>query len=180
MTGARFSKVPSFCQADFKQAPDLDGVDFPLPPAEPLMSGDPDLIPKYRAFRRMAIQSADYDREQRAFKGEMRSRRWKIDKFWHPEGFFGWCYDWAADCGRSIVRPFAIWLLSVFVFAVLYLPEGKKHWIAAFGRRLDFVKSLYISGRNALVLSSGGKDDRITQAYQCLFGPDGKPTFPTA
>ena len=32
-------------------------------------------------LRRMAIQSADYDREQRAFKGEMRSRRWKIDKF---------------------------------------------------------------------------------------------------
>jgi hypothetical protein len=39
-----------------------------------------------------------------------------------------------------------------------------------------FVKSLYISGRDALVLSSGGKDDRVTKAYQCLFGdviPDG-------
>ncbi len=177
LTGTYFSKVPSFCQADFKQAPDLDGVDFPLPPAEPLMSGDEELIPKYRAIRRMAIQSADYDREQQAFKGEMRSRRWKIDTFWHPEGFFGWCYDWSADCGRSIIRPFGIWVLSVFVFAVLYLPEGKNALDRCVsGDGSIFVKSLYISGRNALVLSSGGKNDRITKAYQCLFGssiPDG-------
>ncbi len=34
-----------------------------------------------------------------------------------------------------------------------------------------FVKSLYISGRNALVVSSGGRDERVTQAYRCLFGP---------
>ena len=98
---------------------------------------------------------------------------------WHPEGFFGWCYDWAADCGRSIIRPFAIWLLSVFVFAVLYLPAGKNALDACVsGEGSIFVKSLYISGRNALVLSSGGKDDRIVQAYECLFGsvariPDG-------
>ena len=162
LSGASFSKVPCFSQADFKQAPDLDGVLFPLPPAEPLRSADGSLIPKYRALRRMAIQSADYDREQRAFKGEMRSRRWTVDKFWHPEGFFGWCYDWAADCGRSIIRPFAIWLLSVFVFAVLYLPAGKNALSPCVsGSGSVFVKSLYISGRNALVLSSGGKDDRI-------------------
>ncbi len=180
LTGARFTETPNFSQADFKQAPDLDGVDFPVPPAEPLVSGDPSLIPKYRAIRRMAIQSADYDREQRAFKGEMRSRRWKIDTFWYPEGFFGWCYDWAADCGRSIVRPFTIWLISVFVFAVLYLPSGKNaldHCVSS--ENSIFVKSLYISARNALVLSTGGKDDRITQAYQCLFeGADGKMHIP--
>jgi len=177
LSGASFSTVPSFCQADFKQAPDLDGVHFPLPPAEPLTSGDKDLIPKFRAIRRMAIQSADYDREQMAFKGEMRSRRWSVDKFWHPEGFFGWCYDWAADCGRSILRPFAIWLLSVFVFAVFYLPAGKNALDRCVsGDGSIFVRSLYLSGRNALVLSSGGKDDRITKAYQCLFDgsiPDG-------
>jgi len=173
LTETHFSKMPDFCQADFKQAPDLDDVDFPLPPAEPLTIGDKDLIPKYRTIRRMAMQSADYDREQRAFKGEMRSRRWGIDKFWHPEGFFGWCYDWAADCGRSIIRPFAIWLLSIFVFAVLYLPAGNNALdTCVSGKDSIFVKSLYISGRNALVLSTGGKDDRITQAYRCLFGPD--------
>ena len=172
LTRTHFSKMPDFCQADFKQAPDLDDVDFPLPPAEPLTSGDKDLIPKYRTIRRMAMQGADYDREQRAFKGEMRSRRWSIDKFWHPEGFFGWCYDWAADCGRSIIRPFTIWLLSIFVFAILYLPAGNNALdTCVSGKDSIFVKSLYVSGRNALVLSSGGKDDRITQAHRCLFGP---------
>ena len=90
------------------------------------MSGDPLLLfQNTERFRRMAIQSADYDWEERAFRGEIRwARRWKIDKFWHPVGIFGWCYDWAANCGRWIEQPFAIWLLSVFVFAVLYLPEG--------------------------------------------------------
>ena len=167
LTGAYFSKVPSFCQADFKQAPDLDGVDFPLPPAEPLTSGDKDLIPKYRAIRRMAIQSADYDREQRAFKGEMRSRRWKIDKSGILKGF---------SAGVTIGPPIAgarssglsrFGLLSVLVFAVLYLPAGKNALDRCVsGDGSIFVKSLYISGRNALVLSSGGKDERITQAYR--------------
>ena len=176
LTSACFSKVPNFSQADFKQAPDLDSVRFPLPRAEPLLSGEPSLIPQYRMLRRMAIQSADYDREQRAFKGETRSRRWKIDKFWHPEGFFGWCYDWAADCGRSILRPFAIWLLSVFVFAVLYLPAGKN---ALDGCVSDdgsmFWNSLYISGRNALVVSTAGKSESAVKAYQCLFSSNSAP-----
>ena len=148
-------------------------MSFPLPSAEPLLSGNKDLIPKYRALRRMAIQGADYEREQMALKGEMRSRRWSIDKQWQPEGFLGWCYDWAADCGRSIIRPSLIWLASIFVFAILYLPAGKSAWDTCIsGKGPIIVKSLFISGRNAWVLSSVAKDERAIQAYRCLFGPD--------
>ena len=53
----------------------------------------------------MAIQGADYEREQMAFKGELRSRRWTTDKWWHLGTWFGMFYDGVADCGRSIVRP---------------------------------------------------------------------------
>ena len=120
LTGAYFSKVPNFCQADFKQAPDLDGVDFPLPDAKPAVIGDPELIPKYRAIRRMAIQGADYESEHKAFKGELRSRRWCIDKWWHPSAWLGVLYDGIADCGRSITQPAIAWAVTIIVFAAFY------------------------------------------------------------
>jgi len=174
LTGASFSRVPNFCQADFKQAPDLDGATFPLPDAEPLANGDPDLIPKYRALRRMAIQGADYEREQMAFKGELRSRRWTIDKWWHLGLWLGLCYDGFADCGRSFIRPFALWAFSSFGFALFYLrsaiditPEAWRECLSNGGD--PWAKALYISGRNALVLTSG-RDPRVDVAYKCLFG----------
>ena len=103
MMGATFKKVPSFNQADFKQAPDLDNVDFPLPGY--WRRGDHKLIPLYRAIRRMAIQSADYEREQMAFKGETRSKRGTEHKPWHTAFWFGIAYDAFSDFGRSIARP---------------------------------------------------------------------------
>ncbi len=175
LTGAAFSKVPAFNQADFKQAPDLDAAHFPLPRFWSL--GDPALIAKYRAIRRIAIQGADYEREQMAFKGELRSRRWTTDKLRHPGLWLGIFYDAFADCGRSIVRPAALWLLSVAAFAVMYLrmadPAG---WTCG----TPFVKALFLSGRNGLVLFSGSRDARIAQAYQCLYGGGAEPDIPDA
>ena len=170
LTGANFSKVPSFCQADFKQAPDLDGVRFPTPDAEPFVSGDPDLIPKYRAIRRMAIQGADYDREQRAFKGELRSRRWTTDRWWHPSLSLGILYDGIADCGRSIIQPFAVWAATIIAFATFYWSRA----IAGAEIRCaehdgPFVQALYLSVKNALVLFAGTRDARVNQAYVCLY-----------
>ena len=84
------------------------------------MIGDPALIPKYRALRRMAIQGADYESEHKAFKGELRSRRWRIDKWWHPSAWLGVLYDGIADCGRSITQPAIAWAATILVFAAFY------------------------------------------------------------
>ena len=108
MTGATFAQVPAFNQADFKQAPDLDDVRFPLPGF--WRGGKAELVAKYRALRRMAIQGADYEREQMAYKGELRARRWTVDKWWSIGTWIGLFYDAFADCGRSIVRPANAWL----------------------------------------------------------------------
>jgi len=174
MPGAQSSIVPAFNQADFKQAPDLDDVDFPIPGPWPWHSDKKPLIAQYRAIRRMAIQGADYENEWKAFKGELRSRRWAVDKFWHPGLWLGLFYDGVADCGRSIWRPAVTLLASVFVFAIAYvrLSEG---WTC----NTPFLKSVYVSGRNALVLFSGGRDARISQAYECLYGgTDAEPQIP--
>ena len=73
LKGAKFAQVPAFNQSDFKQAPFLDEVSFPIPGF--FRMGKEELISHYHAIRRMAIQGADYEREHMALKGELRSRR---------------------------------------------------------------------------------------------------------
>ena len=119
MTGAAFAKTPAFAQADFGRAPDFGGVRLPLPRF--WLGGDAGLIAKYSAIRRLAIQGADYEREHMAFKGELRSRRWAVDRWWHPGLWLGLFYDGVADCGRSIVRPLAAWLALLAIFPAFYL-----------------------------------------------------------
>ena len=172
MTEAEFERVPAFNQADFKQAPELDNVKFPLP----FFWGDAELIARYRTIRRMAIQGADYEREQMAFKGELRSRRWTADKWWSIGTWLGLIYDGIADCGHSIVRPVLLWLASVPVFALLYLRAAEQ--AEGWGCSTPFIKALFLAGRNALVLFSGGRDARIAQAYRCLYGGNGEPQIP--
>jgi uncharacterized protein YjbI with pentapeptide repeats len=169
-SGATFAKVPALSQSDFKQAPDLDSVSFPIPSF--WGRGDAKLVPQYRAIRRMAIQGADYEREQMAYKGELRSRRWTVDK-WGPALWLGIFYDGVADCGRSILRPLAIWFASIAVFAAIYLRLSDGWTCGA-----PFIKALFLSGRNALVLFNGARDARIAQAYQCLFGGNPEPDIP--
>lgn len=119
MQCAKFAKVPSFSQADFKQAPDLDGVGFPLPNF--WCSGELDLVPHYRAIRRIAIQGADFGREQMAFKGEVRSKRGSEHKPWDLLYWVGLTYDAFSDYGRSIARPLVIGFLLVYSFAGIHL-----------------------------------------------------------
>jgi hypothetical protein len=40
---------------------------------------------------------------------------------------------------------------------------------------VPFLKALFLSGRNAMVVFSGGQDERVSQAYRCLFGGAGIP-----
>ncbi len=90
--------------------------------------------------------------------------------------WLGILYDAVADCGRSIVRPALTWFASVFAFAVLYKHMGEGTWTCG----TPFVKALFLSGRNALVLFSGSRDARIAQAYQCLYGGNSEPDIPDA
>jgi hypothetical protein len=118
----------------------------------------------------MAIQSADYEREQMAFKSELRSRRWCIDKWRHPSAWLGVLYDVIADCGRSITQPAMAWAVTLIVFAAFY---WSKAFAGAEGRCADgggpIVQALYLSVKNGLVLFAGTRDARVNQAYLCLY-----------
>jgi uncharacterized protein YjbI with pentapeptide repeats len=178
MTGADFALVPAFNQADFRQAPDLDDVEFPLPGF--WFGGKAGEVAQYRALRRMAIQGADYEREHMAFKGELRSRRWTVDKWWHPSLWLGMLYDGVADCGRSYLRPAGVWAASIAVFAAFYW------WRAAAGMEArcaeaggSLLQALYLSVKDALVIFGGTRDARVNQAYLCLYdGSTEQPHIP--
>ena len=58
------------------------------------------------------------------FKGELRSRRWLIDKWYGPSVWLGMCYDAFSDCGRSIWRPFVTWAALVLGFAAFYFSRA--------------------------------------------------------
>ncbi len=172
MTGAKFAKAPSFNQADFKQSPDLDAVDFPLPGF--WRRGDADLIPRYRALRRMAIQSADYEREQMAFKGETRSKRWTEHKPWHTAFWFGIAYDALSDYGRSIARPLGIWLASAIAFAAIYAWNAGvavSGWASACAddEASKALKALTLSAANSLPLIGSSRGEVAREFYtECL------------
>jgi Pentapeptide repeats (9 copies) len=119
LTDTAFAQVPLFSQAEFGQPPNLSGMSFPLPAFWD--AGKAEFVAPYRLLRRMAAQSGDYEREHMALKGELRSRRWSLDKWWHPGLWLGLFYDGASDCGRSVARAFIAWLALLAIFPLLYL-----------------------------------------------------------
>jgi Pentapeptide repeats (9 copies) len=123
LKGAGFVQVPAFNQADFKQAPHLDDVSFPIPGF--FRGGKAELVAQYRAIRRMAIQGADYEREQMAFKGEIRAKRWTENRWYHAGRWFGIFYDAFSDFGRSTWRPPIAWLACIAIFAVYFLGQNE-------------------------------------------------------
>ena len=123
LIGARFRRrVPDFLSAKFAEPVLLDNVQLAtgiepggllrsvLGPASGLI--DTALSAKYRALKRLAIQSDDHRNEQIFFRGELRARRYNEDKPWHPAFWFGILYELVSDFGHSISKPL-LWLIAV-------------------------------------------------------------------
>ena len=73
---------------------------------------DPALSAKYRALKRLAIQSDDHRIEQYFFRGELRARRYGEDKPWHPGFWVGILYEALSGFGNSILLPL-LWLFGL-------------------------------------------------------------------
>jgi uncharacterized protein YjbI with pentapeptide repeats len=171
MNGAKFSEVPSFSQSSFREAPDFDNVTFPLPR---WWGGHrTSNIANYRHLRRLAIQGHDHENEAKAFKGEVRSKRGAVDKPWHAAFWFGILYDALSDFGRSMMRPFHVWLLSVTAFATIYFVNAgveTSEWLqlCASGEPSKALKSLTLSAANALPLIGSSRGEIAKSFYDCI------------
>jgi len=171
MTGAALTEVPVFNQADFKQAPDLDDVRFPLPNF--WRGGNRRLIAQYRALRRMAVQGGDYEREQMAFKGEIRSKRGNEHQWHHAAFWFGLAYDALSDFGRSISRPLVVWFVSLFAFAAIYLQNAgvcSTRWFIPCkeGGGSKLLKAITLSAANALPGIGSSRAEESKLFYACI------------
>ena len=80
-------------------------------------------------------------------------------------------YDFFADCGRSIWRPFVTWAALVLGFAAFYFSRAADSLATRCGSpETPAFQALYLSIKNGLVLFGGTRDTRINQAYLCLYG----------
>jgi uncharacterized protein YjbI with pentapeptide repeats len=171
MKGAVFGEMPAFKQADFKHAGDLDDIQLPLPGF--WQAGKRSSVAEYRAIRLVAIQGASYERQHFALKGELRSRRWTIDKPWDPSFWFGLLYDGVADCGRSIVRPLFVWLFSLAMFSAFYLYNAGvplTEWQGACegSATQKWEKAVSLSLSSGVPLIAGARSEETRSFYACV------------
>jgi hypothetical protein len=92
--------------------------------------GKPDhaLSAKYRALKRLAVQSDDHRIDQDFFRGELRARRYNEDMPLYLGFWVGILYEAVSNFGHSIIRPllwlFVLFLLSSWFYLSQYTPAG--------------------------------------------------------
>jgi hypothetical protein len=160
---ARFRNAPSFSEAGFQDDPDLEDITVsePLRRWRQWKSSDykdprpwflfamkvaqtPQAAARYRRLRRLALDARDHARAHEFFAQEMRCRR-----FWHDKPFgrgftafwLGILYSGVSDFGRSISRPFTLWVLSVLAFAAAYYNMRERGAGAAAGATFPWLPS---------------------------------------
>jgi uncharacterized protein YjbI with pentapeptide repeats len=153
LAGSRFAQVPSFREASFRETPNIDYISIADPmrllpnwaasgekDARPYLlrgmktCGDSDMSTRYRRLRQFAADAHDYEREREFLAQEVRCRRFWLDRpfgegmsrFW-----FGWLYGGLSNFGRSFGRPLIAWIVSIPLFALVYLAERRGIYLAA-------------------------------------------------
>lgn len=172
---AKFSTVPDFTDAVFRDAPRLDHIHIDVLEKRNFIfqRGGKDMAAYWRVLKRLAMRAHDHERELIFFKEEVIARRFVEDKWYHGAFWFGIFYQALSDFGRAIVRPMIAWLFSVGIFFGVYrllanaTPPCQSPWSSA----------LILSLHQGLV-SLPGPDDKIRQIYGCLYGTVGGTDTP--
>lgn len=195
LANAYFSQLPSFRQAEFVEAPELEKVIYPSSSIFPRVSSslsmnknyiesnsrlNDDAI-RYRNLRRLAAKGLDRDSEIKLFRDEMRSRRCFEYNYFSSIFLLSFLYDLIADCGRSILRPFSVWGLVTAIFIACYLilspdfPRIASHCRG--GQHNESVtpigEATFLALKNGLVLGGIASGGRVEQAHTCLYGESG-------
>ncbi len=143
---AHFRNPPVLSETGFQGGPDLEDIRISDPlkrwrrwknsghsDPRPLLlfwmkvAKTPQAAFRYRRLRRLALEARD---ETRAHEFHVQERRCR--RFWHDKPFghgftafwLGLFYGSISDFGRSLIKPFMLWLLSIIVFAGIYYAIG--------------------------------------------------------
>ena len=188
-----FENVPDFIEAHFVEAPRLDHVRVPTVAGlrSAGLGAGPNVTARYRALKRLAILGHDHEREHAFFAGEIQSLRGDPDRKWpsfkkrlvksvgiHQKIWPGAARYWVgifyeifSDFGRSIVRPVASWLLATALFTgaclfhiLLDIPGCISGTVG------PVLSAIYLSVRKGLIFPGLKEDQKLDQAYACLYG----------
>ena len=185
----KFSNVPDFTEAHFKEAPQFDDVELKPEGFENSQAHEskPNLPSLWRALRRLAIQAHDYERELQFFKGEIIARRGTEDKRTHARYWFGLLYQILSDFGRSMGRPLLCLGFSLLLFAAIYAYQSPADWYQLFiepascidGPGDSRIVALGVSVINAFPFAAISSSDLLNQFYACLYGiQESAPVIP--
>lgn len=172
LADAIFLEVPDLNQANFVKAPRLNNlrIEHSRGWVRDNFHGDRELEKRWQALRQIAIQAHDHDQEQIFFKEEIKARRGVIDKPWHGAYLAGWLYQIFADFGRSILRPFGLWLAHFPLFAAFYLWRSPALGGCVSGDGDPVASAFNLALRNGLLFASGVFSEKLPQTYACLYG----------
>lgn len=172
LAGATFQNVPNFIQMSFREPARLDDLNV-VQPAALLRRGHKESAARYRALKKIAIESHDHVREQQFFAAEIKEQRgngndapYYSAKFW-----FGLFYEILSNFGRTIALPLFWWLVSIVGFAAYYgaaAADGyssKCKWPETW-----LLPELYLSFLHSLPIVGFGRGEKRDQALTCLFG----------
>ena len=167
---ASFYEVPDFIQMSFHFPARLD--DLYVVEAHPfLLSGDADRAARYRALKKIAVESYDHVREQSYFASEARERRGNDDPVGSPNWLFSIFYELLSDFGRSIARPIGWWLISLLLFAAVTGTNVSAKTRSVCNWQSDWLlPEIYLSFLHSLPIVGFGRGEKRNQALTCLFG----------
>ena len=215
LAGVIFRQVPDFFQAGFAQAPRLDELTIKLSNASSsprrtvigsLFKADQQLEARWRALKRLAIQSHDNARELDFFAEELKARR-ELGG-WKQIGVLivSFLYQWLSNYGRSIGLPLFWLLVTLAVFYGVYLSNHsafveKDQWgsVWTWEKLTSYLDdreipvdacevgsedsnaanaAVALSWRNTIPLTGLGAPEKLNQVYRCLYGVEDSAASP--
>jgi hypothetical protein len=87
--------------------------------------------------------------------------------------WLGLLYEVCSDFGRSVIKPLVLLALMTAFFAEAYFYKHLKmsnSWSCVQSDAGAISEAIYLAIRKSLILPGLGQDQRIDQAYACLYG----------
>lgn len=176
LADAQFAGVPDFIQMSFRVPVRLDNLRVDKERRSQKVDGW-ERAARYRALKKIAIESHDHFREQDFFASEVKARRGTDDPVWGARWGFGLAYELFSDFGRSISRPLiALAALSiVFTFIYVLTRDLRASLNCGPDGMLPICKAAYLSFVNSMPFIGLGMTEQIKQISNCLYGTDVLP-----
>jgi len=170
LANAEFSVVPDYIQMEFSKPLRLDDIEVQQPGGW-CRPGDKEYAARYRALKKIAIESHDHSRELQFFAGEIRESRSSEDRMFSPAWFFSFAYEIFSDFGRSIMRPLVVLFLLALSFAAICGTNVSANWRNTCNWQSDSIlPEFYLSFLHSLPIVGFGRVEKRDLALDCLFG----------